>query len=302
MSRTIAWSLLYLFSFFALPMASALEQCVPDGQWLTPQNGNILTDQEYLSKLPKDSIVLLGEHHANHSHHVWQLSVIKKLYEQQQDMMLGMEMFPRRVQPILDRWIRGEISKTDFYQQVEWDNIWAFNFDDYYPILKFAQANKIPLLALNVDKELLQTVREVGWHKIPEEQRQGITDPARPSREYAKQLAVSFKKHSPQTRSLDKIGFKHFVQKQLLWDRAMAEALAKAQKQNPGQLIVGMMGSWHIIDKHGVPYQLEDLDAGKTITLVPWDNNLDCNSINKRFADAIYGTIHFRGMSLGIFD
>jgi len=302
MSKLVALSLLYLFSFFASFPASAIEQCVPDGQWLIPKSGNILTDEEYLSNLPKDSIVLLGEHHANHSHHVWQLNVIKKLHQSQPNMILGMEMFPRNVQPILDQWINGELSKTEFHEQVNWDTIWAFNFEDYYPILKFAQDNNIPLVALNVDKQLLQTVREVGWHKIPEEQRQGISNPARPSRAYAKQLAVSFKRHSPPTRSLDKIGFKHFVQKQLLWDRAMAEALAKTQNENPGQMVVGMMGSWHIIDKHGVPYQLEDLDAGKAITMVPWDNNLTCNSISKRFADAIYGTIYFRGMSLGIFE
>jgi uncharacterized iron-regulated protein len=41
-------------------------------------------------------------------------------------MVLGFEMFPRRVQPVLDRWSKGELSESDFLREVDWAQIWGF--------------------------------------------------------------------------------------------------------------------------------------------------------------------------------
>ena len=270
--------------------SSYASQCVPDGQWLIPKTGHVLKQYEFIDHLPSEGVLLLGEHHSNSAHHRWQLEIIKSLNKNQPNMTIGLEMFPRRLQPVLDQWVNGELDKYEFRELSEWDSVWSFNFDDYYPIFRYAQTNQIPLVALNVSQKLLDKVGESGWHRIPQHEREGISDPARPSRAYAEKLAVSFKRHRPQTRTIDKIGFKRFVQKQLLWDRAMAEGIANTYQQNQNQLVVNLMGSWHIIGGHGVPYQLKALGVERTLKLVPWDDNLSCEDVNRQFADAIYGT------------
>jgi len=283
-------------------LQSYASQCVPEGQWLLPRTGHILNQHEFTDQLPRQGVVLLGEHHANAAHHKWQLEIIKSLHQNQPNMALGLEMFPRRIQPILDQWIDGDIDKYEFRELSEWDTIWSFNFDDYFPIFDYAQKNQIRLIALNVSRKLLERVRESGWHRVPQSDREGVGNPARPSRAYAKELAVSFKRHQPPSRTIDKVGFKRFVQKQLLWDRAMAEGIADTYQQTPNQLVVGLMGSWHIIGGHGVPYQLADLGIKQTVNLIPWDDNLDCDSIDRQFADAIYGSIYQQTMHLDVFD
>ena len=59
--------------------------------------------------------------------------------------------------------------------------------------------------------------------------------------------------------------FANFVQAQLTWDRAMAEALATAKKDNATALIVGVMGRGHIDHGYGVPHQLSDKDFAEKL-------------------------------------
>ncbi|MCK7515243.1 MAG: ChaN family lipoprotein [Desulfobacterales bacterium] len=53
--------------------------------------------------------VLLGEQHDDADHHRWQLQMLAALHAQRPNMVIGFEMFPRRVQPALDRWVAGEL-------------------------------------------------------------------------------------------------------------------------------------------------------------------------------------------------
>src|SRR5664279_5766138 len=48
------------------------------------------------------------------------------LFSHRPGMVLGFEMFPRRVQPVLDRWSKGELNEADFLRQVDWPQIWGF--------------------------------------------------------------------------------------------------------------------------------------------------------------------------------
>ena len=264
------------------------ETCIPENQWFSPSTGQISPFDEYLSHMPNKGIILLGEHHENAAHHQWQLNVLSALYKKESNMAIGLEMFPQYLQPVLDDWIDNKIDKEAFIQQSQWNEIWAYEFSDYLPLFEFAQKNHIPLIAINVQKTLLQMVRKVGWENIPKDHRQGISNPATPSKNYVRQLAASFQRHFEPGTKINKKSFLKFIEQQLLWDRAMAQGLAKNTSKYP--LIVGLLGSWHIINGFGVPHQLKDLEQDKITSLIPWDEHLDCQSISDQFADAIYGT------------
>ncbi len=267
----------------------AMAECITGDYWFRPQDQQTLPESAVLQQLPASGIVLLGEHHSNAGHHQWQLRMIKALYQQRGALVIGLEMQPRNQQAVLDQWVAGKLSENEFLQQSHWLSYWSSNFDDYFPILDFARQKRIPLIALNVSQSLLQMVQTQGWEQIPENHREGVGEPARPGKHYVKKLAASFAKHKPGNTPLNKQEFLKFYQQQLIWDRAMAEKLAEALKEHPRQLIVGMMGSWHMIDQEGVPFQLRDLGVSEVKTLVPWDPNLSCTDVTPRFADLIYG-------------
>ena len=57
-------------------------------------------------------VVLLGENHDVAEIHRWQLHVATILRFIRKNVAVGFEMFPRRVQPVLDEWVAGELTTT----------------------------------------------------------------------------------------------------------------------------------------------------------------------------------------------
>jgi hypothetical protein len=160
--------------------------------------------------------------------------------------------------------------------------------------------NHIPMIALNVNRSFFNEVQQKGWAAIPKDQRQGITDPAVPQRAYLEMLAGSFVQHHPGPQGHgeknmnefspeEKKGFKRFVEGQQLWDRAMAQGIADAALRDKAPLIVGVMGSGHMMNGFGVPHQLAALGVAKVATSVPWDEQLSCEDLVPGFAYTVFG-------------
>ena len=206
-------------------------------------------------------------------------------------------MVPRRLQPVLDRWVQGALKEDEFLKQLNWDAIWSFDIEYYMPLFHLARMQGIPLHALNVERELFNRVTREGWAAIPQNKREGITTPAPASKNYLRFLAASFLRHNPPASSDDSetasqpAGEKYlrFVQGQLLWDRAMAEGLAKVARLANAPLVIGIMGSGHIVNRFGVPEQLVQLKVVDVAVVVPWDAHFDCGQLSKDFADAVFG-------------
>jgi membrane-associated protease RseP (regulator of RpoE activity) len=82
--------------------------------------------------------------------------------------------------------------------------------------------------------------------------------------------------------------FQRFVEAQLTWDRAMAQALAGAKRKFSDATIVGVLGSGHVADGHGVPHQLKDLGVTAQTSFIPVSADTACTLIGTSFADAVF--------------
>src|SRR5450759_3742414 len=164
----------------------------PMGTWVDPGSNEQRDDA--VVALAKRGVVLLGESHDQPEHHRWQLYTITALFSHRPDMVLGFEMFPRRVQPVLDRWSRGELNEAAFLREVDWPRIWGFDAELYLPLFHFARMHRLPMLALNVDRETNRRVAEQGL-AVPSSEREDVGDPALASSSYRDRLFESFKKH-----------------------------------------------------------------------------------------------------------
>lgn len=250
-----------------------------------------------LSEMSQRDVVLLGEHHDDEDHHLWQLHTLAALYGLRPHMVIGFEMFPRRVQPALERWVAGELSVKQLLEQTDWDNTWKVPAELYLPLLQFARINRIPLIALNVDQKLNTAIAASGLAAVPLADREGVGTPAPASDAYLKMLLQVHRQHSglggkdsANALSSD-LSFRNFVDSQTTWDRAMAEALAAARKadaQGQQPLVLGIMGSGHIGFGYGVPHQLQDLGISRVGTLVPLNPDTHCEQFRVGLADAIF--------------
>lgn len=278
----------------------ASQQCVASGAWLRLADKKLMSNGEVLRFMSRQRVVLLGEHHDNRDHHRWQLQVLSGLYALRPDLAIGFEMFSQDAQPVLDKWVAGELSEDELLKQTNWYGNWSFDPSFYMPLFHFARLNHIPMIALNVNRALFHEVQKKGWEAVPPEDRQGITDPAPPLRPYVEMLANSFVQHHPdqnghQEKTLEqfspgeKKAFKRFVQGQQLWDRAMAQNIAAVAQRDKAPLVVGIMGSGHMMNGFGVPHQLSNLAVKDNASFVPWDEQLSCEDLVPAFAYAVFG-------------
>ncbi len=278
-------------------------KCVPEGRWLDPADGKTLTNTALLRHLAKKRVVLLGEDHDNLEHHRWQLIVLAQLHALQEGLRLGFESFPRSAQAVLDRWVAGELTESRFLEQVRWDEVWRYDPAGYLPLFHFARLYRIPMIALNVERALVTRVGQEGWHRIPGNAREGVGDPAPPAPDYVDLLAEIYTRHSrPHEKGevndendgkhMERIKadprFQRFVQGQLLWDRAMAEAIAIALRDGAPQ-VAAIAGAGHLMGGYGIPHQLADLGIHDVAVLLPWDGAIPCEALKPGLADAVFG-------------
>lgn len=263
------------------------------------------TATSVIGDMAKRDVVLLGEQHDAVDDHRWQLQTLSALHALRPNMAIGFEMFPRRLQPVLDRWVAGELTARQFLEQTEWDKVWSLPAELYLPLFEFARMNRIPMLAINIDEKLSQAVAEKGWDAIPVDQREGVSRPAPPPEPYRDMLRELYrqhlvmKNHDGSKSFFDahggkhgvKAGLRYFVESQTTWDRAMAEALARRSAvaaADAKPLVVGIMGRGHVRYGYGVAHQLRDLGISSVGSLMAIGADSDCTMLRAGLADAVF--------------
>lgn len=284
-------AVLSLGSPSGLPGAQAAESraCVPVGVWVIP--GNNKEQDDAPRTLARRDVVLLGESHDEVEHHRWQLHTIAVLSSYRPNMVLGFEMFPRRVQPVLDRWTKGELDESAFLREVDWQQSWGLDPQLYMPLFHFARMHHLPMLALNVDRETIRRVAKQGF-AAPGSEREGVGDPAPASPSYRDRLFESYKTHPTggAEAKANSEQFSHFVQAQIFRDRAMAEPIAGVLRKDRQALVVGIMGRGHVEYGDGVAHQLAALKVTDVAAALPWNAGSECPPAHgRRIADRLFG-------------
>ncbi|MBS3935302.1 MAG: ChaN family lipoprotein [Sulfuritalea sp.] len=262
--------------------------CGTPGQWMVPAAAQAqpAEPREVLERMRGQQVVLLGERHDSAEDHRWQLHMLAQLHALRPRLAIGFEMFPRRVQPALDRWVAGALAEAEFLRLADWEQVWGFDAQLYLPLFHFARMNRIPMLALNVERSLVEAVGKQGFAGVPEAQREGVGRPAAPSPAYRKALRAVYDHHPARSRADG--DFARFVEAQTFWDRAMAERIAAHLQQAPDALVVGIVGAGHVRDGQGVAHQLKALGFDRTGLLLTWESAASCAGLGQGFADALY--------------
>ena len=256
--------------------------------WISPATGAPIAHNDLLATMAKKQVVLLGETHDRFDIHRWQLHVCAGLLAHRPNMAVGFEMFPRRAQPVLDRWVAGELDVPTFLTESEWDTVWRFDPDLYVPIFQFCRQFRLPMLALNCERPLVSRVGKEGWDAIPEAERDGLT-PAKPAsaahRAHLFNLTGGMRA-GRDAQNGDDPAFDRFVRAQQTWDRAFACNIARHIDRPDPPLVVGIIGRGHMEHGHGTPFQLADLGIADTAVLLPADDAL--TPVPSDLADAVF--------------
>lgn len=265
---------------FIQPLVAPAQECTPAG-WLRldGERPAAVAPGALVAEMARREVVLLGEQHLDADHHRWQLQTLAQLHALRPQLVIGFETFPRRVQPALEKWVAGGLTTQQFLAEAQWDEVWSTPAELYLPLFEFARLNRIPMVALNVEKKLTEAVAAKGWDTVPEREREGVTRPAPAPKAYVEELTRVHKEHGGKTT------LANFIQAQQTWDRAMAQALAR--NTGSGALVVGIIGSGHLRYGHGVALQLRDLGVARVATLLPVEPR-QCKELAAGLADAAF--------------
>ncbi len=201
-------------------------------------------------------VIFVGEEHDQYSHHLAELDIIRCLYENgHKKLALGLEMFQRPFQKYLDDYIAGRIDEISFLRDTQYFKRWGFNWRLYKPILDYARAHKIPVIALNAPKEIVDKVAQRGLKALSPKEKKSLPELHFDNQAYRAFLRQVFKAHPENLPKVKK--FENFYQAQLIWDETMAQTIANYLKKHADTQMVVLAGEEHIIYGYGIPSRID---------------------------------------------
>lgn len=211
--------------------------------------------------------LLLGEHHNSLVDHALQARIIDELWTTR-PVVVGLEMVQQRFQPLLDRYIAGDIGELDLYIETEWDERWKWPYELYLPVLRICRKHRIPLIALSLDSEVLGKVRAEGGieNLSSDEIRAHIGNPAvfaaiskEPAfkRYISEIITPSYASHFRMGLLSKATNFNSFYTVRVLRDEAMATRTVQAIQENPDALVICLMGCDHVKFEYGVKARVQ---------------------------------------------
>jgi uncharacterized iron-regulated protein len=247
-TKLLAWTLGLLLIW--MPSVQA-QSAVEESAWRSPT----LRAQSALTDLAQSQVVYLAETHDEPVDHEAQLQIIQRLHDRNPKMAIALEMFQRPAQPLLDQYLAGTLTEAELRQQSEYDQRWGFPWEYYAPILRYAKANGLSLIALNVPREITQQVARSGLESLSEEQRQWIPPAAeiRTDNVVYRQMLQEVYESMHQGQGHSAGNFENFFLAQVLWDETMAQGVADFLKANPDRQVIVLAGEGHIAYGYGIP-------------------------------------------------
>jgi len=212
---------------------------VPQRVFDTRQKG--FSDFEsMLADLARADAVFVGEQHDDPNTHRLELAIVEGLTRRGVAVVVAMEMFERDVQRSLDQYAAGTTTEEQFLKD---SRPWPRYATDYRPIVEFAKAHKLPIVASNVPRRVASDVGKVGMSAV---EKLAAADRAFAAREmpcpasgsYYDRFLAAMGGHAGSTPN--------FYFAQCVKDETMGESVAETFHKTTGRVaIVHFDGAFH---------------------------------------------------------
>lgn len=257
------------------------------------RKGKPLSFEAMVSQMKKARLIHVGETHDDLEMHEMQFRIIEALYRQDPNLAIGLEQVTVDLQPVLDRWVAGELDQDSFLREIRWYVTWNFNYGYYKKIFDFAREHRLPIFALNAPRNLITKVRMQGYEALNEEERQIIPPLDLAHQEHRLLIRTIFESEEipPQMKgaNLDSM-FEALYRAQVAWDETMGRNAVRAAELT-GRRVVVLAGSGHMLYGLGLNLRAGLLSRLPQVTVigvqVAENQRL---RVSRGLADYIFGT------------
>lgn len=262
------------------------------GDIIDTHTGKVISFPELMRALSDVKIIYVGEIHTSTEDHRIQQRVAAGLYAQNKALVLALEMFPKDVQPVLDRYTRGQLTEPEFLQEAHWQQVWGYPFALYRGIVNWARERHLRMIGLNIPPPIANKIARGGLASLTAAERSQVaTHIDFGNSRHRRYLEEQFE-HHPRAAIKD---FQTFYEAQLAWEETMAQTLAQTLPTLPhsGQILV-LIGMGHINHRFGVPQRAWQRTRQPYKIILPLPIHFPDHMINPATADYIWVTPQFR--------
>lgn len=216
----------------------------------TDSKGQRLSRKKVLKLAQKARLVYVGEEHGHKQHHLLQRDILKAMAKKG-PVVLGVEYFPKSLQPVLNDFHKGKISLEDFPKAINWTRTWGHKYEHYYPLFKLCKEQKIRILALNAERSVVRQVGRKGLKSFSVEELLQMPHMDFQNKAHRKRIEDQLQSVHPMPKDM----LKRYYQAFTLWDEHMAETLIqyflRDRRSKLRALVVA--GRAHIETGTGIP-------------------------------------------------
>lgn len=211
----------------------------------------LITIDDIVNDLTNADILFFGEEHNDTIGHVLEADIFKKLNQKfPKGIALSLEMFHTDVQPIVNEYLSDLISEKNFIKE---GRAWP-NYNDYRPLVEYAKANRLPVIAANAATRYSNAVTKGGLDILKTFPKSALDIlPPTPidtvTGRYLEKFSGLLGGHS--------MGGMKVYQTQNFWDATMAWSIAKFIKVNKGTKVLHLNGRFHSDEKLGTLAKLQ---------------------------------------------
>ncbi len=244
---------------------------------LDARSGRAVSFEAMADDLARVRMVFVGESHDNPEHHDAQLRVLRALADRRPHLLLGMEMFERPVQPVLDRFVAGDLDEGRFLRACGWfreggvGTGWNSDWSLYRDLLRFARSRGIRVVALNAEKAVSSAVGRGGLADLDPWLRAKVPADIDLSNGAHRKSIFSVLGGHPGMGVDREAMLQRMYEGQCVWDETMAESAVRALAEDgrPDAAIVVLAGAMHVLDFHAIPERARRRNGLPYLTVVP---------------------------------
>lgn len=215
--------------------------------------GKEVSVEKMLKETRDADVIIFGELHNNPICHWMELEILNYLSDQDRPVIMGMEMFERDQQKVLDELMAGvfELKKLDQYTR-SWPNYGT----DYKPLVAMALERNVPIIATNVPRRYASLVFKQGMDSLS---KLDISQEILPDLDFSVDTTLAtYAEVLAMGKNMPGHGSENFLNAQALKDVAMAEALFRERTDN--EVLYHINGGFHSKNKEGICHYLMEMD------------------------------------------
>lgn len=235
--------------------------------------GKEATLDEMFAAMKDVDVVFVGESHNDPVAHYLELAILhgaNERYGKSRPVVLSLEMFERDVQIVVDEYLTGLITETQFTAN---SRPWKNYQQDYRPMVEYARENKLQVVAANAPRRYVNRVSRLGRASLNELSAQAKQWLAplpygEPSEKYAEKFVNLMNQNSMSNPAHQITKDSPVLSSQSLWDATMAFSIAEVFNTKKNALVIQVNGSFHSEEKMGICDHLTRYRKGTKMLVV----------------------------------